>query len=76
MSISITSSSGNLGRSKDVQSESGTEVSFNQIRDEHGFECIARGENDRTREVAVAKEIGRNGCTYDPDNDRQPCFGP
>ena len=76
MSISITSSPGNLRPSKAVQSESGTEVSFNQIRDEHGFECIARGENDRTREVAVAKEIGRNGCTHDPDNDRQPCFGP
>ena len=53
-----------------------TEVSFNQIRDEHGFECIARGENDRTRDVAIAKEIGRDGCSHDPDNDRQPCFGP
>jgi hypothetical protein len=34
------------------------EVSFNQTRDEHGFECIDQGEYDGTRNVAVAKEIG------------------
>ena len=59
-----------------VQSEWQTEVSFNQTRDEHGFECIARGEYDGTRDVAVAKEIGRDGCSHDPDDDRQPCRGP